>query len=108
MVSYNLNTHTQCDNVCGFREIQWTQGAFAQLTVAYVLSLMLYLCCEAALGSTQPGLKLPGREARHSPLTDVGVKTWVSVSTPPYVSMAQRLVKHSYNFAFFAFALSKK
>jgi hypothetical protein len=41
------------------------------------------------------GLKQPGREADHSPLTSAKVKkTWMYTSTPPYVFMAQCLVKH--------------
>jgi hypothetical protein len=35
------------------------------------------------------GVRLPGREADHSPTTTAEVKnTWIYTSTPPYVFMA--------------------
>jgi hypothetical protein len=65
-----------------------------------------------ALGPTQPpiqwilealslGVKWPGRDADHSPLSSAKVKNaWSYKSTPQYVFMACCLVKHKDNFAF--------
>jgi hypothetical protein len=40
-------------------------------------------------GALSLGVKLPGREADHSPRTSAEVKkTWIYTSTPPYVFMA--------------------
>jgi hypothetical protein len=40
-------------------------------------------------GALSSGVKLPGREADHSPPTSVEVKnTWIYTSTPPYALMA--------------------
>jgi hypothetical protein len=40
------------------------------------------------LGALSPGIKWPGHEADHSPLTSTKVKkTWVYTSTLPYVFM---------------------
>jgi hypothetical protein len=54
-----------------------------------------------SLGPTQPpiqsgpGIKPPGREADHSPLSSAEVgNMWNDTSTPPYVFMAWCLVKH--------------
>jgi hypothetical protein len=58
-----------------------------------------------ALRSTQPpiqwvpgalssGVKRPGREADHSPLSNVEVNAWGYTSIPPYVFVAWCLVKH--------------
>jgi hypothetical protein len=48
--------------------------------------LMLF---RSALGSTQPGIKRPGRVADHSPPTNAEVKkTWVYTSNPLYAFMA--------------------
>jgi hypothetical protein len=42
-----------------------------------------------------PRVKLPGREGDQSPPSDAKVrKTWTYTSIPPYVFMAQCLVKH--------------
>jgi hypothetical protein len=44
-------------------------------------------------GDFSPGLKLPGREADHSPTTSAQVKnTWMYTSTPQQVFMAWCLV----------------
>jgi hypothetical protein len=41
------------------------------------------------------GVKRPGREADCSPLSSAEVKNvWSYTSTPPYVLMAWRLIKH--------------
>jgi hypothetical protein len=41
------------------------------------------------LGVLPPEVKRPGREADHSPTTSAYVKkTWIYISTPPYVFMA--------------------
>jgi hypothetical protein len=37
-------------------------------------------------------VKWPGREAGHSPTTTKVKKTWIFISTPPYVFMAQCLI----------------
>jgi hypothetical protein len=66
-----------------------------------------------ALGPTQPpiqwvtgalslGVKLPGREAAHSPPSSAEVKNaWSYTSTSQHVFMAWCLVKHRDNFTFF-------
>jgi hypothetical protein len=47
-------------------------------------------------------VKLPGREADHSPLSSAEVKNeWSYTSTPQYVFMEWCLVKHRDNFTFF-------
>jgi hypothetical protein len=50
-------------------------------------------------GALSPGVKRPAAEADHSPQTSAKVKkTWIYTSTPPYVFIAQCLVKHRDNF----------
>jgi hypothetical protein len=40
-------------------------------------------------GALSHGVKRPGREAHHTPLTDAEVKKmWIHTSTPPYALMA--------------------
>jgi hypothetical protein len=46
-----------------------------------------------------PGVMRLGREADHSPFTDVE-NAWSYTSTPQYVFMAWCLVKHKDNFTF--------
>jgi hypothetical protein len=65
---------------------------------------------QTGMGPTQPptqwetgtlsrGVKRPGREANHSPVSSVKVKNgWSCTSTPQYVFMAWYLVKHGDNF----------
>jgi hypothetical protein len=46
-------------------------------------------------GALSAGVKRPGREAYHSPLSSAEAKnTWSNTSTPPYVFMAQGLIKY--------------
>jgi hypothetical protein len=50
---------------------------------------------------TYPGVKWPGCEADHSPLSSAKVKNaWSYTSTPQYVFMLLCLVKHRDNFTF--------
>jgi hypothetical protein len=52
-------------------------------------------------GALTPGLKRPGHEDDHSPPSSAEVKNaWSYTSSPPYVFMAWRLVKHRDNFTF--------
>jgi hypothetical protein len=45
-------------------------------------------------GALSPGIKRQGSEADHSPPTSADVKiTWIYTSTPPYVFMAQCLIR---------------
>jgi hypothetical protein len=56
-----------------------------------------------------PGVKRPRREADHSPPSSAEVKNaWSYTSTPPYVFMAWYLLKHRYNYIFFAFISEKQ
>lgn len=49
-------------------------------------------------GALSSGLKRPESEADHSPPTSAAVKNaWRCTSTPPYISMACRLMKHNYS-----------
>jgi hypothetical protein len=51
-------------------------------------------------GALSPGVKRPGREADHLPLSNAEVKnTWSYTSTPPYF-IALCLIKQGDNFAF--------
>jgi hypothetical protein len=51
-------------------------------------------------GCSFPGMKRPGREDDHSPLSSVEVKNaWSYTSIPQYVSMAWRVIKHRDIFA---------
>jgi hypothetical protein len=55
--------------------------------------------------SLSPGVKRPGREAQYS-LPSAEVKNaWRYTSTPQYVFMAWRLVKHRDNFTFYGMYL---
>jgi hypothetical protein len=48
-----------------------------------------------------PGVKRPGHEAEHSPPpTAMAKNAWSCISTPAFVFMAWRLVKHRCNFTF--------
>jgi hypothetical protein len=68
----------------GFR---WGQG-FSLLHVVHRLCGPPNLLSDGFRDSFQ-GVKRPGREADYSPPTDAEVKkTWVYISTPPYVFMA--------------------
>jgi hypothetical protein len=52
-------------------------------------------------GGLSPGVKLPGREADHSPPSSTKVKNvWRRTSTLQYIFMAWCLAKHRDNFAF--------
>jgi hypothetical protein len=57
-------------------------------------------------GGSFPGVKRQERDVHHSPPTSAEVKkTWIYTSAPPYVFMAQWLVKQrdnitSFNFTF--------
>jgi hypothetical protein len=53
------------------------------------------------LAAVSHGVKRQGREADHfpPPLAEVK-KTWILTSTPPYASMAQRLVEYKDNSTF--------
>jgi hypothetical protein len=53
-------------------------------------------------GDLFPGIKRPGREADHSPLTSAKVtKMWIYTSTTPYVFIALCSVNHRKNFTFY-------
>jgi hypothetical protein len=52
-------------------------------------------------GAISLGIKLPGREADHSPPSSAEVKNaWSYISTPQYVFIAWCLVKHKDKFTF--------
>jgi hypothetical protein len=53
-------------------------------------------------GDLSPGVKRQGCEADHSPPSSAHVKNaWIYTSTPPYVFMVWRLIKHTDNFFFY-------
>jgi hypothetical protein len=53
------------------------------------------------------GVKRPGRKANHSPSSSAEVQnTWSYASTPQYIFMAWRLVKHRDNFTFLLFTFT--
>jgi hypothetical protein len=75
-----------------------------------VKNVLFSTSSRSALGYTQPpiqwvlgalssGVRHPGREANYSPPGSAKVKKmWIYISTPPYIFIAQCLVKHRHNF----------
>jgi hypothetical protein len=60
-------------------------------------------------GALSPGVKLPGREADHSPPSSAEVKNaWSYTSTSPFVFIAWCLVKYRDNFTFNSPRLERK
>jgi len=76
------------------------------------VSFLITSISRPVLGPTKPlilwvlrvlslGVKQPGHEADHSPPSSAEIKNaWSCTSTPPYIFMAQCLIKHKNNFTF--------
>jgi hypothetical protein len=76
------------DQGVGVRVPVWAR-IFALLHVVQTSSGVRRTSYPMVTGCCFPGVKRPGLEADHSPLTnDVVKKTWAYISTPPYAYMA--------------------
>jgi hypothetical protein len=95
--------------VQGF-DSQWGLGIFVFTTVSRTVLKPTQPPIQWVPGALSLGVKLPGREADHSPPSSAEVKNaWSYTSTPQYVFMPWCLVNHRNNFTFtLPFSVLKK
>jgi hypothetical protein len=76
-----------------------------QFKTSYFLNIHFSIILTPTSTSALPlGVKLPAREADHSPPSSAEFKNvWSYTSTPPYFFMAWCLVKHRDNFTFYLY-----